>query len=73
MPSRTGREPWVLLELSAAYAVISYVLDNRADVDTYVAMRRANASALQGQIEGQSPPNGLRARLLARRHPPASR
>jgi uncharacterized protein (DUF433 family) len=61
------------LELSATYAVISYVLDNRAEVDAYVAKRREDAGALQGQIEGQLPPNGMRARLLARRHPPAGR
>ncbi len=61
------------LELSATYAVISYVLDNRGYVDAYVAKRREDARALQGQIEGRSSPNGLRARLLARRDPPASR
>jgi uncharacterized protein (DUF433 family) len=61
------------LELSAAYAVISYVLDNRAEVDAYVAKRHDGARALQGQVEGRLPPNGIRARLLARRHPPAGR
>jgi uncharacterized protein (DUF433 family) len=61
------------LELSATYAVISYVLDNRADVDAYVSKRREDASALQGQIEGHSPPGGIRSRLLARSRPPAGR
>jgi uncharacterized protein (DUF433 family) len=61
------------LELSATYAVISYVLDNRADVDAYVAKRREEARALQGQIESFSPSQGIRARLLARRQTPAGR
>jgi uncharacterized protein (DUF433 family) len=61
------------LELSATYAVISYVLDNRTDVDAYVANRREDARALQGQIEGHSPAQGIRARLLARSRPPAGR
>jgi uncharacterized protein (DUF433 family) len=61
------------VELSATYAVISYVLDNRADVDAYVAKRREDARGLQEQIEGHSPPQGIRVRLLARRQPPAGR
>jgi len=61
------------LGLYATYAVISYVLDHRAEVDAYVAKRREEAHALQGQIEGHSPPQGIRARLLARSRPPASR
>jgi uncharacterized protein (DUF433 family) len=57
------------LELSATYAVISYVLDHRADVDAYVSKRREDARALQGRIEEHSPPQGIRARLLARKSP----
>jgi len=59
------------LELSATYAVISYVLDHRVDVDAYVAKRREDARTVQGQVEAHSPPRGIRARLLARRQPPA--
>jgi uncharacterized protein (DUF433 family) len=61
------------LELSAAYAVISYVLDHRAEVDAYVAKRFDAARAVQGKIEGHSPPQGVRARLLARRPTPQAR
>ena len=61
------------LELSAAYAVISYVLDHRAEVDAYVAKRFDTARAIQGKIEGHSPPQGVRARLIARRPPPPGR
>jgi uncharacterized protein (DUF433 family) len=61
------------LDLSATYAVISYVLDHRTDVDEYVVKRREAARALQVQVESHAPPNGLRGRLLARRPPPAGR
>jgi uncharacterized protein (DUF433 family) len=55
------------LELAAVYAVISYVLEHRQDVDAYVAKRRDYARAMQTQIEKTSSPVGIRARLLARR------
>jgi uncharacterized protein (DUF433 family) len=55
------------LELAPVYAVISYILDNRVEVDAYVTTRRDHARALQAQIEGYAPPHGIRERLLARR------
>lgn len=55
------------LELAAVYAVISYALDHRAEVDAYVAQRRDEARALQGRVETHLPPAGIRERLLARR------
>jgi uncharacterized protein (DUF433 family) len=61
------------LDLSAAYAVISYVLDHRAEVDAYVAKRFDAARAIQATIEAHSPPQGMRARLLARRPLPPGR
>ena len=54
------------LSLGNVYAIISYVLDNRQSVDEYVARRREQADTLQGEIEARWPPQGLRARLLAR-------
>ena len=59
-------EQYPSLSLSNVYAVISYVLDNRQSVDAYVARRREETDALRAQIETRWPPNGLRARLLAR-------
>jgi uncharacterized protein (DUF433 family) len=55
------------LDLPAVYAVISYVLDNRHAVDEYVAKRRRWAEELRAEIESKLPPDGIRARLLARR------
>jgi uncharacterized protein (DUF433 family) len=54
------------LSLGSVYAVISYVLDNRQSVDDYVARRRQEADALRVDIEAHWPPQGFRARLLAR-------
>jgi uncharacterized protein (DUF433 family) len=54
------------LSLGSAYGAIAYVLENRATVDAYVAERQRNASALQADVEAKAPPEGLRARLLAR-------
>jgi uncharacterized protein (DUF433 family) len=55
------------LSLGSVYAVVAYVLENRATVDAYVAERRRAASELQAEVEAHTPPDGLRARLLARR------
>jgi uncharacterized protein (DUF433 family) len=55
------------LELAPVYAVISYILDNRIEVDAYVTARRESARALQVQIEDDASPVGFRERLLARR------
>ena len=55
------------LSLGSIYAVVAYILENRVAVDRYLAGRRQAMGALQGEVEASSPPNGLRARLLARR------
>ena len=54
------------LSLGNVYAIISYVLDNRQSVDEYVARRREQTDGLRAEIEARWPPEGLRARLLAR-------
>lgn len=54
------------LSLGNVYAVISYILDNRQRIDEYIVRRRDEADALRGKIEERSPPDGFRARLLAR-------
>ena len=54
------------LSLANVYAVISFVLDNRQSVDAYVTRRQRDADTLRAEIETRWPPDGLRARLLAR-------
>ena len=60
------------VDLPSVYAVISYVLDRRSEVDDYVARRSKLAAKVRDDIEAKSPPEGFRARLLARRSPPAA-
>jgi uncharacterized protein (DUF433 family) len=55
------------LDLRATYAIISYVLANREAVDSYMAKREQVSAEVRRGIESQQPPDGIRARLLARR------
>jgi uncharacterized protein (DUF433 family) len=55
------------LHLSDIYAVISYYLGQRAEVEAYLAERSARALAVRRQNEAQYDPQGVRDRLLARR------
>jgi uncharacterized protein (DUF433 family) len=55
------------VDLAGVYAVISYVLDHRREVDEYVTRRRGEAARVRDEIEAKLPPAGVRARLLARR------
>lgn len=54
------------LELSDVYAVITYRLRHRAEVDAYLQKQEDRAQKLQQEIEKLYPPAGLRERLLAR-------
>jgi len=55
------------LHLADAYAVISYYLRHRPEVETYLAERDQISRRVRLGNEGQFDPAGLRARLLARR------
>ncbi len=55
------------VDLASAYALIAYALRNRDSVDTYLAERARAGAQTQAEIEVRFPPDGLRARLLARR------
>jgi uncharacterized protein (DUF433 family) len=55
-----------VLHLDDVYAVITYYLRHRAEVDAYVRTRRFRAAAIRSEIEVHSPQTGLRDRLLAR-------
>jgi uncharacterized protein (DUF433 family) len=58
---------YTALALDDVYAVIAYYLRHQADVDAYVADRRAAAGALRARTERELPQPGLRERLQARR------
>ena len=60
-------EDYDSLELAEVYAVISYYLQNREEVEDYLANRKIQREQLRRQIESRLNPQGVRERLLARR------
>ena len=54
------------LNLSDLYAVLTYCLRHRAEVDAYLERQEARANETQREIEERFPNTGLRERLLAR-------
>ena len=57
------------LSLSDVYAVISYYLRNRNEVEAYLSERRRECDAARAEIASQLDPHGIRDRLLARKKP----
>jgi len=55
------------LNLADTYAAIGYYLKHRTEVEAYLRQRERQAQAVQEEVERQFPPEGIRARLLARR------
>ena len=55
------------LNLADVYHVIGYYLRRTTEVETYLQSRKADAAALRKQNEARFDPQGVRARLLARR------
>ena len=56
------------LKLADVYAVIAYYPAHRAEVDTYLQVRREEADRLRQEIQGKQPDSrDLRSKLLARR------
>jgi uncharacterized protein (DUF433 family) len=58
---------YTTVTLEAAYAVIAWVLQNKDEVDAYLAKREAEHKAIQEEEERLHPPEGIKARLLARK------
>ncbi len=69
---RTGASPeeiaqdFPVLKLDDVYAVVTYYLRHREEVETYLRDRKAQAAKLRQEIEAQVPQAGFRERLLAR-------
>src|SRR5258708_5682856 len=55
-----------VLRLDDIYAVLTYYLRHRDEVDAHLRDRRSQAEALRREIEAPSAQTGLRGRLLAR-------
>ena len=54
------------LQLSDVYAVLTYCLRHRNEVEMYLAQRRKRAARVRQENERRFPSSDLRARLLAR-------
>lgn len=59
-------ESFDVLRLDDVYAVITYYLRHREEVDEYLAGREALAAKIRDEVEREYPQDGLRERLLAR-------
>lgn len=55
------------LDLAAIYSVIGYYLQNRAEVEQYLARRAVEREEIKRETEALFNPLGLRERLLARK------
>ena len=55
------------LHLADIYSTIGYYLNNRAEIDEYLERSRGEAEAVRQANESRFPPEGVRARLLARK------
>lgn len=55
------------LSLKDTYIAVSYYLEHRDLVESYLERRRLEADQLQQVMEAQFDPVGIRARLLARK------
>jgi len=55
------------LDLADVYQIIGYYLRRPTEVEQYLRERKTKAAAVRGQNEARFDPQGVRARLLARR------
>jgi uncharacterized protein (DUF433 family) len=55
------------LDLADVYAVVSYYLYHRTEVEEYMAQNQQEGGRLRAEQERRFPPVGIRERLLARR------
>lgn len=56
------------VSLSDIYSTISYYLQNRNEVDKYLAKRKKQAQTVKRENEKRLDPHGIRERLLARKN-----
>lgn len=59
-------ENYESVSLADVYAIFSFYLRHRAEVEEYLAEQMLLGAELQTHIEDIYPPDGLRAKLLAR-------
>lgn len=59
-------ESYPAVSLGDIYAIFTYCVRHRAEVNAYLAERAEQRAGVRVGIETRFPPEGLRARLLAR-------
>ncbi|MEZ5118285.1 MAG: DUF433 domain-containing protein [Candidatus Nanopelagicales bacterium] len=59
-------EAYETVPLADVYAILSFYLRHRTDVESYLRDQEQEGAKRQQRIESFYPPDGLRARLLAR-------
>jgi uncharacterized protein (DUF433 family) len=59
-------EGFPTVSLGDIYAVLTYCVRHRDEVNVYLAERRTRRAQVQADVEARFPPDGLRAKLLAR-------
>ncbi|SRR5437879_2658692 len=60
-------QQFTTLDLADVYSVISYYLQNTAEIDEYLRRRTAQRAEMKKEIEARFDPHGIRDRLLARK------
>ena len=60
-------QQYTTLNLADIYAVISYYLQNQAEVSEYLERRKMQRVEVKKEVESQFDPQGIRNRLLARK------
>lgn len=59
-------EAYETVSLADVYAILAYYLRHRAEVEAYLGEQMHEGAEIQARIEAAYPPEGLRAKLLAR-------
>jgi len=59
-------ESYPTVSLGDIYATFTYCVRHRGEVNAYLAQRAEQRAATRTEIETRFPPEGIRARLLAR-------
>ena len=56
------------VDLADVYAAISYYLKHKEEVESYLKKREEQGQRVREEYERRFPPDGIRARLMARRN-----
>lgn len=59
-------ESYPTVALAAVYAALAYYLHHRSAIEAYLREQEELGAVIQARIEADDPPDGLRAKLMAR-------